>query len=550
MMYDWLADALANSSQVMTASRRLVRVLAADYGQQQLAAGRAAWRTPPILSWSDWLAALIATAKNSSDLPTRINANQSRLLWERCLRREINDPLLNIALLATQAKDAWTRLHEWSVPMAECQLAAYDTDKRLFARAASNYQSILDKEHWVDAAGLPDMASRLVRQRRVALPERLTLAGFDRVVPQVQSLLDALGETGVTIQVRPHPATPGSGKLYCYDNAAAEMRAAGTWVRGELERSPGKRIAVIVPGLEQESSRYARLLKEGLLPGWQYAGSRRDSIVNASYGRKLAAYPAVTIALLALRWLHSDLSTADVSLLLCTPMIGEADIEERSRLELRLRQMPDRLWSPRMLAECLAAGKALAEASGWLQRIDKLARHRTRIARRDSPGAWAALFDDVLNSLNWPGPVPLDSSEFQLINRWRELLNDLAHLELVTSTMSLAEAHGRLAAMAREAVFQAEAESAVVQLLGPLEAAGMEFESLWIAGLSAANWPPPGRPLALVSRDLQRSYSMPDADPADTLQYGHRVVTRLAGSAPKFVMSYPLTEGDAEQTVT
>ena len=548
-MYAWLADALADSSQVMTASRRLARVLAAHYSRQQLDAGLTAWRTPAILSWSDWVAALIATAADAAKLPTFINANQSRVLWERCLRHETNDPLLNIGLLARQARDTWTRLHEWSVPLKECQLAAYGADQRMFVRAASNYQSILHNQRWVDPAGLPTIARQLVLQRDVELPQRLTLAGFDRLVPQVRSLLDALGEAGVTIDLLPDRAQQGSGKLHCYDNAGAEMRAAGAWARRELGRSPGQRIAVIVPGLEQDSSRYARLLKEGLLPGWQYTRGD-DSIVNVSYGQKLAAYPAISVALLALRWLYSDLATADVSVLLRTELIGTTDIDERSRFELRLRQMADRPWPPQTLVESLASNHAAADGSDWLQRIAGLARQRTRIARSDSPVAWAALFDAVLTALGWPGPESLDSFEFQLINRWRDLLNDLARLELVAPTMTLAEAHGRLAALARETVFQAESEAAVVQLLGPLEAAGMEFDKLWVSGLSAANWPPPGRPLALVSRDLQRRYGMPDADPGDTLQYAQRVIARLVNSAPGFVMSYALTEGDAEQTVT
>jgi hypothetical protein len=99
-------------------------------------------------------------------------------------------------------------------------------------------------------------------------------------------------------------------------------------------------------------------------------------------------------------------------------------------------------------------------------------------------------------------------------------------------------------------VFQPELEGAIVQLLGPLEAAGMEFDKLWVSGLTAANWPPAGRPLSLISINLQRSYDMPDAVPQDTLDYGRRVLDRLSSSATEIVCSYPLADGDAEQSVS
>jgi hypothetical protein len=43
---------------------------------------------------------------------------------------------------------------------------------------------------------------------------------------------------------------------------------------------------------------------------------------------------------------------------------------------------------------------------------------------------------------------------------------------------------------------------------------------------------------------------MPDSIPQDTLDYARRVLDRLSSSTAKIVCSYPLTEGDAEQSVS
>jgi probable DNA repair protein len=160
------------------------------------------------------------------------------------------------------------------------------------------------------------------------------------------------------------------------------------------------------------------------------------------------------------------------------------------------------------------------------------------------------MIDATVDQLNWPGEEALNSDEFQVVNRWKELLNDLARLELVIPALTFVEALRRLQLMAGETVFQPESQGAIVQLLGPLEAAGMEFDQLWVTGLSAANWPPAGRPSLLISRDLQRQYLMPDATPEDTLAYAQRVTERLLTSSASSICSYPGTDGDAEQDVS
>jgi hypothetical protein len=158
--------------------------------------------------------------------------------------------------------------------------------------------------------------------------------------------------------------------------------------------------------------------------------------------------------------------------------------------------------------------------------------------------------DALLDKFGWPGETALESADFQLMNRWRDLLNDFAKLELVVPQITLERAIGQLRAMASDTVFQPEMEGAVVQVLGPLEAAGLQFDRLWITGLSASQWPPGSRPTALISRRLQKHYRMPDADPEDTSAYAQRVIDRLLRSAASCICSYPSRSGDSIETPT
>ncbi len=548
-MYGWLPEVCDDTSQVVTASRRLARVLTTEYNARQIAAGKAAWLTPAIVAWPDWQSRLLASAGQGGQ-PTRLNPHQSRVLWERILRQVIDDPLVNIPGLTRHARDAWQRLHEWRVPFDQCVAAAGSRDQRLFAAAASRYRERLAAENWIDEAMLGSAVTAAVEAGTITAPERVWLAGFDRLTPEADALIAALRERGTHVEQAPAgTANDGASVVSCED-PDAELRTAGAWARSQLEDDPHGRIGIVVSALEQDAERAGRLVREGLAPGWQYGPGPQREAANVSFGRRLQDYPAIGIALLLLRWTHGAIGSKDLSLLLRTPFLGMGDTDDRARLELELRRVPDREWTPELLLIAFGERDLPGDAADWLARLAKLT-ETARLRRREgSPAEWASAIDALLDDFGWPGAVPLGSADFQLVNRWRDLLNDLARLELVMPRMTLGHAVAQLRAMAADTVFQPEREGAVVEVLGPLEAAGIEFERLWIAGLTASQWPPPGRPTALISRRLQRHYGMPDADPDDTAAYARRVVDRLLGSAGSCVCSYPRRSGDAIETRT
>lgn len=547
-MYQWLTDALQGPSSVITANRRLARVLREAFADQQLQADRLAWESPAIHAWQDWLEIRMQGATDQASLPTRINVHQSQLLWERCLSKEIGESSAGISGLVRLSRDAWQRLADWQVPIRDVARAAQSHDQRLFAAAAGRYLGILERENWVDDAGLTGLISELMRSGRANCQGRITFVGFDRERPATGSIMTLLAQKGCDVGLAPTPKMADSAGLQSFETTDAEMRAAGAWARQCLEKDPRQTIAIIAGNLEQDAEVKARLVREGFVPGWQFAPASLARSVNVSYGRKLIDYPAVRIALLVLRWLVRDLSAGEVGHLLRTPMLGPSQLGARSRLELRIRQLPDRKWSPAMVSASLRDRDNGGDATEWLNIVASISKARRDIQRSASPAEWAVYIDNTLSACSWPGRDALSSDDFQLTNRWRDLLNDLARLDLVSPAMNLTTALRRLELMATETVFQPESDGSAVQLIGPLEASGAQFDAIWISGLTAANWPPPGNPSPLLSRSLQRKQGMPDANPADTVDYARSLLVRLGHSARQVICSYGLSEDDAEQT--
>lgn len=546
-MYEWLTDALQDPSTVITANRRLARILRDEFAQQQLRAGKTAWESPAIHSWQDWLDKLLLEAKDQACLPTRINQHQSQILWERCLSREIGESRAGLAALVRLSQQAWQRLADWRVSIVEVARSAQSTDQRIFATAAGRYLGILEREHWVDDAGLGLLIEELVASGRASVVGRATFAGFERERPAVTSIMAALTDIGCEVRTAPIRIKADSVALQCYETTDAEMRAAGAWARGQRDKYPDHTIAIIAGNLEKDAARKTHLVREGLVPGWQYGPASIAHSVNVSYGRKLIEFPAVSIAILVLRWLIRDLAATKIGHLLRSPLLASMSTGARSRLELNLRRLPDRNWSPAMLSAALRGREDGTDAGDWLRMVATITKLRRELPGKASPADWSVYIDNVMKACQWPGDGSLSSYDFQLVNRWRDLLNDLARLAIVSPVMTLKAAIRRLELMAADTVFQPESDGGAIQLIGPLEASGAQFDAIWISGLTAASWPPPGNPSPLLSRRLQQQKGMPDADPSDTVAYARKLLLSLGSAARRVICSYARTDDDAEQ---
>lgn len=541
--YTRLTSALDDDDTlVLAASRRLARSVADSFNDAKLSAGAGAWKTPQVAFWQDWLDDRFRRSAGAS--PTPITSTAVSLLWERCLRARLDDRIIGVAGLARQAAGTWRRLSEWKVPAAAVYGSARSIDEKAFAASLRDYLRLLEENDWIDPPGAWATAVARLAAAGPGDCKRVFLAGFDRLSPLVQDLVAALEAGGATV-VRERASVPASRReLHAYIDEATELRAAGAWARQVAAERPGARIAIVVTELEQDAAQTRRLVREGFAPGWQYGGSAWEDSVEVSYGARLADYPAIVAALSCLRWVTYGLTSSEVSVLLRTSCLSGAGSNARASLERRLRRLPDRLWSAAALADALDDGQNPSPCEGWLENVRKLAAVRLRASERLLPSAWATEINGLLESVGWPGDASLSSVEFQLLNRWRELLNQIAALDDVLGEISLHESVRRLAALASDAIYQPERRGGIVEVLGPLEAAGMEFDALRIVRCDADRWPAASHPSSLVSRDLQQQFGLPDASPADTLDYARRVLARLARSSAEVCFSWSRTELD------
>src|SRR5690606_28460667 len=132
----------------------------------------------------------------------------------------------------------------------------------------------------------------------------------------------------------------------------------------------------------------------------------------------LADYPLVARALLWLRWAVQPLGSRELGVLLRASFPGAPAADGLARLELELRRRPERRYSPAAALGLFADRDEGPGTRAWLASAARVAECRFGDLPPQAPAAWAERMHALLDAVGWPGARPLDSAEFQLVNRW------------------------------------------------------------------------------------------------------------------------------------
>jgi ATP-dependent helicase/nuclease subunit B len=527
---------------VLTPNRRLAQALIQDYDRLQSGAGLSAWETPDVLPFGAFVARLWEDALYSElapRIPLLLSPAQEEALWEDCIGGTRHAAVLfSKAATAAQCRESWQVMHAWRIGLAD----AASEDARAFAEWSSCYARSTADAGQTDAARLADVVVPHLAHAALRKPATLVLYGFDLMTPQMRDLLTALGTQGCAIFAAAAPAHSAEVRRVEVTEARDEVLAAARWARAALEGG-ASRIGVVVPDLARSRARVHRIFSNVM------GGAAPFDI---SLGVPLADCALAGDALIALAFAGHAIAFESASRLVRSPFIAgaEAEMAVRARLDARLRER----CGPSVTLDALArlcASDSSPRAPVLLERLQRLVEFRkSTLAGKKAAPEWAKAFSDALRVLGFPGERTLDSVEHQALDKWHELLAEFATLERVTAKMDAREASRRLERMANDAIFQPESGDVPIRVMGVLESAGLEFDRLWVMGLTDEAWPLPARPAAFIPVRSQRAVGIPQADPVSSLELDRRITEGWMRSAPQVVFSHARMKGESELAVS
>ncbi len=541
-----LYQAATDGHLILTVNDRLSRYLHRQFDLEQQGQGLSAWLRPDILSVSAWLS---RCQKTLPELPSFLSKAQLQRVWEMIVEEDI-EQTGNHLLQAPQAARRALQAHQLLVSYAadfDANLAA--DDHRAFLRWRSAWTGQAKRNAWHDSAELPWLVAEAIMAGRVQLPERIVLAGFDELAPDLQHLCKAMESRGTALQSWHPSSCAETTRQVIADGPYEEVSLCARWIRGLLSGNPAASIGVVVPQFEAYRPLIEEIFTAELAPQALVKGDETQQTFNLSLGQSLNREGVIHAALRLLRT-GVQVSHEEVSWLLNTPYLGNALTESASRAQIdrELRKLKRFDWRLSRLVKVVAG---LADKYA-LAIPDGLALFKALVAEqkkstRQLPGAWAEHFTSLLRKLGWPGERGLSSREFQAVEHFRDTLAQLASLDGVSRPLGRAEAVRILFRLVSATEFQPEGYDTSIQVLGELESSGMTFDHLWVLGMSAKAMPKPPAPNPFIPLPVQRRFAMKRSCAEREFQFAKQVVSRLLSASADFVVSWPLMADGVEQ---
>ena len=537
---------------LLTVNKRLAAELRSRYDAVQLARGHRVWPSADVVPWDAWLArhydCLLDAGRIDRDL---LSVTQERLLWQDVIQADPQRGELLRPSAAAQAAQTTAQLYaDWQLGRFELATLGGD-ETRIFLAWQEAFRRRLEQRRQMTRAQLLPMITAAFADGVLKAPRLLLQAGFDTLSPAQQALLDALGSAGCDVRT----LVDGSQAAVCRRTHAADTESeiclAAQWAAQRTREAPGSRVAIVAPQIAQQKDALDRIFSATLTPTRYLQRSDTRRHFNISLGDSLAACPLVDTALRLFDVLRGEHPLSQFGQLLRSPFLGghatewgpralfDAALRDDGlpsislrRLRVRLGQYPpdDACHCPRLAAN-----------------LDALSARLDELPAQDTPNAWAGHLHRVLFSAGWPGDTPLDSDEYQQHERFKRAFSELATLGKVRGRVRLGDATALLRGIAEETLFQPESAPAAVQILGPLEAAGMRFDAIWLLDMHDQAWPPAPHPDPLLPSGLQRELGMPHASAERELAFAARLTDRLIHACDELIASHAQFDGERER---
>jgi probable DNA repair protein len=558
-------DGTVQAPLVLTGNQRAARTLLEHYGQWKKKNKKAGWYTPRIMTWDAWLEGLWDTLLFTGGARQALMSTaQERYLWQEVLRHARDaesGPIWHSGPLAELAQTTLLLLEEHCISNVQVQQMAAGTDTRIFLRWLHAFQAQCDRRGLLPPSALARTLTAKLGQLHSSLPQDILLLGFDRVTPGQQETIQALEDFGLGVSfvfLVPEMHEDTSPMLVAAVTIEEELFSAACWARRLLQQNPGQRIGILAPSVMEARDTIDRIFRRVLAPSiLDVNATTLRPTYEFTLGKPIGKLPQVRSALLLLRWLTQPINFDDASFLIVSGYVGGGTVDSRARLDAALRINPQGLKGEVDFSWLLRVGQErnTLDICAFLQSMDEVASlaeeasvstNGRRAKKSCTHAEWCEIVQQLLKTANWSLLQARSSEEFQLLERWEQVLDDVSSLDTISSTVPFTDMLETLENAASSTLYTKETQDAPVQIMGVSESAGLTFDAVWFINASTNRWPLPGRPNPWVPWTIQREAGMPHASAQANYNYARKVTERAIAASGKVVFSFAMEDAAIE----
>ena len=491
-------------------------------------------------------------------MPRLLSPAEEWLLWRQATAEATASlDLINRASLAESLRRAGSLAAELGVDLRTIREPP-GTEGALLVAV---HRAVTERCEDLGAALLPEVLSGLPC---VGDHRPVVFAGFVAASPRLQAIAGVRAQHGhETLQSSPADAAAlGNPRVVRPADAMEELERIAAWCCQRLQAAADDRILIVLPGSSGRRERLATLIRQAIDPrGWLATHAAQAQVdwvgeievaspVIIEGGQSLAGLPAVAHALASLTLLGGQpLEIERLAEWLRAPSWAEPDAAARARLELWLRQRGPGCSRdlPALLELLRRAPAAIAEPPRVMAPRLERATLAALAAGSRTPREWSERFKAALDVFGWPGtPRQRASAEQQTLMRFHELLDELGQLSAAARTMTRDLARQWLSELATHTPYRPADDDAPVTLSSSYMDPIVQYDAVWVGGLSAESLPQPVAPDPFVPLAAQIAAGWPAASAAGRLQESRALIAAWRAAGAELVLSAPARDGDIE----
>ena len=449
---------LRDGGLVVTASDRAARAIVSAYHRARRAEGLAAWPAPRVLDWQRFVRE--AWNEQTADGRLLLNAAQEQSLWAGIVAASGHSAVLLEGprhRLAAMAMEAHQLLCLYAPRyLSRTARSAWLQDAAAFGKWLAAFDEVCRDNNLLSMSWLPLELHPLLENDSAKRPP-LLLAGFDRLLPIQRSVFDAWGawrevQTG-------EPAR--SVQSLSAPDEQSELAACARWCSRQMAVNARARLLVITQDATQRRGEIERAFL-------RHAGLAATPRFEFSLGIPLSETGPARSAHLLLRWLAGPLEENELDWLLSAGH-SATSANESAALQAYMRAVRRRgLERTRWTLKAFTRQPApVPLPPGWVQRMTE-AQRRLDVStqRTQTPLDWAALVPQLLETMGWPGSRATASGDFQIANRWQQVVETCGSLGFDGRRIEWREFLSDLARALNETLFAPESEDAPILIAG------------------------------------------------------------------------------------
>lgn len=536
----------SDDALVLTPNLRLQRSFKKAYGFMKLADGIKVWKEPTVMSLQSWFESIWFELQDqghevASSLAL-VDQEKQLTLWSKIISEDEQGSVISISSLVSTAMSAQRTLELWQVANIDEHLQ--NTCETVnFTAWQQKFSSFLQTNNWVTLEAAVEIICDAILSGDIELPSQVVFYSFDETPPLYAYLIRCFRKSGVEVTHVDRESTPTSVKKIATGNKEDQFVLAARWAKAAIEDDPENRVAIVCPELANHRDEILSAFSDVFEPQNILPGTSRFTLpFNISAGKPLLQIPLIYDALefLSIGGEIEKLST--ISRLLRSPYIGSSEKELAARVcfDLQIKETRSLTISLDDVIQSSNCPEGLAKP------LAEFLLTNSNAPTEQRPSQWAYHFNRCLEKLGWPGDRNLDSEEYQAFMQWHSLLEGLSRLDAIYSKCNKNQAATLLKSAAARHTFQPETKDSPVQILGILEAAGLEFDKTWVIDLNDDTWPQAPKPNAFIPLQMQTENNMPHSSAERELEFSNQIIRRIVSGAEDIVFSYAQNDGDRE----